>query len=258
MHHISWLVVWPPMKNMKVNWDDYQPNRWENKIDVPNHQPVIHRKRLCPNILASSRCSQALAAELTLMTLGCNLLSCGTRVVQMAGSIFWGFSVIIWSAGIALFMMLTGVSLYDISIYIYKYIYKYIYIYTVYIFRKKQEYKSGDQSFKSSQADGWDWRRRKKNKTHPIRSTIYQYPEPINNMRVYRRHGSQDSKSIPATVHLNFMTPLGSHGYHGNSFYHNAWDFLLFVLPLRPLQVALQIGCCQATTEPSSRCSTKL
>ena len=26
---------------MKVNWDDEIPNIWENKIDVPNHQPVI-------------------------------------------------------------------------------------------------------------------------------------------------------------------------------------------------------------------------
>ena len=30
-----------PLKNMKVNWDDEIPNRWENKIDVPNHQPAI-------------------------------------------------------------------------------------------------------------------------------------------------------------------------------------------------------------------------
>ena len=29
-----------PLKNMKVNWDDYS-QIWENKIDVPNHQPVI-------------------------------------------------------------------------------------------------------------------------------------------------------------------------------------------------------------------------
>ena len=27
-----------PLKNMKVNWDDWKPNIWENKIDVPNHQ----------------------------------------------------------------------------------------------------------------------------------------------------------------------------------------------------------------------------
>ena len=29
----SWLVVWTPLKNMKVNWDDDIPNIWENKID---------------------------------------------------------------------------------------------------------------------------------------------------------------------------------------------------------------------------------
>ena len=28
-----------PLKNMKVYWDDDIPNIWENKIDVPNHQP---------------------------------------------------------------------------------------------------------------------------------------------------------------------------------------------------------------------------
>ena len=28
-----------PLKNMNVNWDDDIPNIWENRIDVPNHQP---------------------------------------------------------------------------------------------------------------------------------------------------------------------------------------------------------------------------
>ena len=28
---IVWLVVWTPLKNMKVNWDDEIPNIWENK-----------------------------------------------------------------------------------------------------------------------------------------------------------------------------------------------------------------------------------
>ena len=37
-----WLVVSTPLKNMKVNWDDEIPNIWENKFDVPNHQPVIN------------------------------------------------------------------------------------------------------------------------------------------------------------------------------------------------------------------------
>ena len=31
-----------PLKNMKVNWDDEIPNIWDNKIHVPNHQPVIY------------------------------------------------------------------------------------------------------------------------------------------------------------------------------------------------------------------------
>ena len=38
--NLSWLVVSTPLKNMKVIWDDDIPNIWENKIDVPNHQPV--------------------------------------------------------------------------------------------------------------------------------------------------------------------------------------------------------------------------
>ena len=28
----------PPLKNMKVSWDDEIPNIWNNK-NVPNHQP---------------------------------------------------------------------------------------------------------------------------------------------------------------------------------------------------------------------------
>ena len=31
-----------PLKNMNVNWDDDIPNRWKNKIHVPNHQPVFY------------------------------------------------------------------------------------------------------------------------------------------------------------------------------------------------------------------------
>ena len=41
-----WLVVWTPLKNMNVNWDDEIPNIWENQIDVPNHEPVME---LYPN-----------------------------------------------------------------------------------------------------------------------------------------------------------------------------------------------------------------
>ena len=35
----NWLVVSTPLKNMNVNWDDYSQYFWQNKIDVPNHQP---------------------------------------------------------------------------------------------------------------------------------------------------------------------------------------------------------------------------
>ena len=37
-----WLVVesYPSDKNIKVSWDYDIPNIWQNKIHVPNHQPV--------------------------------------------------------------------------------------------------------------------------------------------------------------------------------------------------------------------------
>ena len=35
----DWLVVSTPLKNMKVNWDDENPNIWEHTIHEPNHQP---------------------------------------------------------------------------------------------------------------------------------------------------------------------------------------------------------------------------
>ena len=37
---IIWLVVWTPLKNMKVNWDDYSQIYGKNK-HVPNNQPVL-------------------------------------------------------------------------------------------------------------------------------------------------------------------------------------------------------------------------
>ena len=35
----GWWLVYPSEKYDFVNWDDDIPNIWENKIDVPNHQP---------------------------------------------------------------------------------------------------------------------------------------------------------------------------------------------------------------------------
>ena len=29
---LIWLVVWTPLKNMKVSWDDEIPNIWEHRI----------------------------------------------------------------------------------------------------------------------------------------------------------------------------------------------------------------------------------
>ena len=41
-----WLTGWwfshPSEKYEFVNWDDEIPNIWENKIDVPNHQPAYY------------------------------------------------------------------------------------------------------------------------------------------------------------------------------------------------------------------------
>ena len=36
-----WLYTHPSEKYDFVNWDDDIPNIWENKIDVPNHQPGL-------------------------------------------------------------------------------------------------------------------------------------------------------------------------------------------------------------------------
>ena len=37
----AWWYSYPSEKYELVNWDDYIPNIWENKIHVPNHQPVM-------------------------------------------------------------------------------------------------------------------------------------------------------------------------------------------------------------------------
>ena len=51
----TWLVVWTPLKNMKVNWDDDIPNCfWENNpvMFQENHQPetVHHQNRATPPV----------------------------------------------------------------------------------------------------------------------------------------------------------------------------------------------------------------
>ena len=62
-----WLVVEPttPLKNMKVNWDDYNQLIWKNKSHVPNHQPDYHR-----NIAIESA---EIVIELEFMSLGVHL-----------------------------------------------------------------------------------------------------------------------------------------------------------------------------------------
>ena len=47
MRFSGWWARATPLKNMKVNWDDEIPNIWENKIDVPNHQPVLKHPVHC-------------------------------------------------------------------------------------------------------------------------------------------------------------------------------------------------------------------
>ena len=44
---LTWLVVWTPLYNMKVSWDDELPNIWKNQSHVPvTHQPVIFQWKL--------------------------------------------------------------------------------------------------------------------------------------------------------------------------------------------------------------------
>ena len=38
----TYLVGGLNLKNMKINWDDDIPNRWENKIHVPKHQADMY------------------------------------------------------------------------------------------------------------------------------------------------------------------------------------------------------------------------
>ena len=46
-----WLVVWSPPKNMKVSWDHYLIYEMENKIHVPNHQPVMVWSKLAISLV---------------------------------------------------------------------------------------------------------------------------------------------------------------------------------------------------------------
>ena len=46
----GWWLGHPSEKYEFVNWDDDIPNTWENKIDVPNHQPDNRTIGMCVNI----------------------------------------------------------------------------------------------------------------------------------------------------------------------------------------------------------------
>ena len=50
-HH--WLVVWTPLKNMKVNMDDYSQYIEKSKSCSSHHQPVISPWKSSPEILES-------------------------------------------------------------------------------------------------------------------------------------------------------------------------------------------------------------
>ena len=43
-HYYYYITGWwfEPLWKILVNWDDDIPNIWENKIDVPSHQPDFH------------------------------------------------------------------------------------------------------------------------------------------------------------------------------------------------------------------------
>ena len=50
--HNNWLVVSPPLKNMKVNWDDEIPNRWKNI----SHVPVTTNQKIAQFQIAQVSC----------------------------------------------------------------------------------------------------------------------------------------------------------------------------------------------------------
>ena len=62
-----WLVVSIPLKNMKVNWDDYAQHmeKYGNIKHVPNHQPVMFeclaKDTLYMRFVAFSRCVEQTA-----------------------------------------------------------------------------------------------------------------------------------------------------------------------------------------------------
>jgi hypothetical protein len=39
--HSGWWLTYPSEKYEFVSWDDEIPNIWENKSQVPNHQPAL-------------------------------------------------------------------------------------------------------------------------------------------------------------------------------------------------------------------------
>ena len=45
VYMIVWLVVSAPLKNIKINWDDYSQYMESHKSHVPNHQPVVYGTR---------------------------------------------------------------------------------------------------------------------------------------------------------------------------------------------------------------------
>ena len=48
---LCWLVVWTPLKNMNVTWDDY--SQYMGKNNVPNHQPVPDSEPWVPHLHAT-------------------------------------------------------------------------------------------------------------------------------------------------------------------------------------------------------------
>ena len=46
----GWLYIYIKQSHDKKKWDDYSQYFWENKIDVPNHQPDKDPQRGCPRL----------------------------------------------------------------------------------------------------------------------------------------------------------------------------------------------------------------
>ena len=77
---LIWLVVYLPLWKMMefVSWDDEIPNIWENKIHVPNHQPVmvIYGQGLIQGFIQSFQTASPTSQARKFIA--CNFVSCSS------------------------------------------------------------------------------------------------------------------------------------------------------------------------------------